>query len=135
MLICLGAVAVAAAAAYTEFLVTPKVYIDGVTKQPRVTVTYWEKWSDFEADAMRKVVDDFNRSQDKIYVDYLSVSGVDQKTLLSTASGIPPDLAGLYGPNVALYKQYDAVMDLTDMANAAGIVRDRFIPEIGRAHV
>src|ERR1022692_4759598 len=39
--------------------------VDGAAGS-RVTVDYWEKWSGFEADAMQAVVDDFNRSQDRI---------------------------------------------------------------------
>lgn len=97
-------------------------------KKDRVVITYWEKWTNFEADAMRVVVDDFNASQDKIFVKYLSVSGVDQKTLLATASGIPPDLAGLFGPNLSLYAQYDALTDLTEFANQNGFSRDYYLP-------
>lgn len=127
LLVGLGAVVVVAAAVYSEALVQKKPYVDPVTKKPRVTVTYWEKWSDFEAEAMRKVVNDFNASQDQIYVDFLSVSGVDQKTLLATASGDPPDLAGLYGTNTSLYHQFDALTDLSDMARDAGITKDKYI--------
>ena len=107
---------------YSEMIVKPKAH-DG-----KVVVTYWEKWTSFEADAMRDVVDEFNKSQDKIFVDYLSVSSVDQKTLLATASGIPPDLAGLYGPNMAGYAEYDALTDMTQMAAEAGIKRENYIP-------
>lgn len=117
----LGAVVVATAL-YSEVVVRPRPH------EGKVVVTYWEKWTSFEADAMRDVVDEFNKSQDKIFVDYLSVSGVDQKTLLATASGIPPDLAGLYGPNMAGYAEYDALTDLSQMAADAGIKRENYIP-------
>lgn len=117
----LGAV-VLGTAVYSEIVVRPPSHGN------RVVVTYWEKWTSFEADAMRDVVNEFNQSQDKIFVDYLSVSSVDQKTLLATASGIPPDLAGLYGPNMAGYAEYDALTDMTQMAAEAGIKRDNYIP-------
>jgi multiple sugar transport system substrate-binding protein len=61
----------------------------------RVRVDYWEKWSGFEAEAMQAVVDDFNRSQDRIDVHLLSVNQVDLKLLLAASSGHPPDVAGL----------------------------------------
>lgn len=117
----LGAV-VGVTAVYSEMVVRP------VPHKDRIVVTYWEKWTNFEADAMRDVVNEFNQSQDKIFVNYLSVSSVDQKTLLATASGIPPDLAGLYGPNMANYAEYDALTDLSDMAKEAGIKRENYIP-------
>jgi len=34
----------------------------------RVTVIYWEKWTGSEGEEMQKVVQAFNRSQDKIFV-------------------------------------------------------------------
>jgi hypothetical protein len=39
----------------------PKQTADG-----RVVLQYWEKWTGFEGDAIRAVVDDFNASQDRI---------------------------------------------------------------------
>ena len=53
----------------------------------RVHVVYWEKWTSFEKDAIKSVVDDFNRSQDRVFVDLVSVSLIRQKTLLATAGG------------------------------------------------
>jgi multiple sugar transport system substrate-binding protein len=118
----LALVVVVGTAIWSEAKVRP------APRKDRVEITYWEKWSNFEADAMRAVVDDFNNSQDKIFVKFLSVSGIDQKTMLATASGIPPDLAGLFGGSVALYVHYDALTDLTDLANEAGLTKDRYIP-------
>ena len=42
----------------------------------RVRVVYWEKWTGFEKDAMRAVVDDFNHAQDRVFVEYVSVSDI-----------------------------------------------------------
>ena len=53
----------------------------------------------------KEAIDDFNRSQDRIFVDLLSVSLIHQKTLLATAGGNPPDLAGLMN---------DAVVEFAD---------------------
>ncbi len=97
-------------------------------KEGKVIVTYWEKWTNFEADAMRVVVEEFNRSQDKIYVEYLSVSNVSNKTMLSTAGGIPPDVAGLFGGNIAQYASNGAVMPLDELAKEAGIEQEQYIP-------
>lgn len=94
----------------------------------KVHIAYWEKWTDFEFDAMKHVVDAFNASQDRIQVDILSVSGIENKTLMAVAGGIPPDVAGLYGPNVAQYADDQAVMQLDDMARENGITKDRYVP-------
>ena len=94
----------------------------------KVHVAYWEKWTDFEFDAMKKTVDAFNASQSRIQVDILSVSGIENKTLMAVAGGIPPDVAGLYGENVAQYADDHAVIQLDDLARENGITEDRYIP-------
>lgn len=101
-----------------------------VTRQARTdrtTVIYWEKWTGDEAKEMRKVVDAFNASQDKIFVQYLSISGVDTKTMLATAGGNPPDVAGIWQEQVAQFADSNALMDLTDMAKSAGLGADYYI--------
>ncbi len=94
----------------------------------RVVVTYWEKWSNFEADAMRAVVDRFNSKQDKIFVKFLSISGIADKTMLATSGGIPPDVAGLFGPNIAQYAFFNAVTPLDEFVEEAGISGSDYVP-------
>lgn len=105
----------------SEAVVLPKAS-DG-----KVRVTYWEKWTGIEFEAIKKVVDEYNRSQDKIFVELLSVSSIERKTLLATAGGVPPDLAGLYSANVAQYVQDNAVLPLDDYCAKAGIKESDYI--------
>ena len=58
----------------------------------KVTVTYWSGWTGDEAETQRKVIRDFNNSQDKIFVKFLSISGLRSKALLSINGGMPPDI-------------------------------------------
>ena len=111
-----------ATAVYGEIVVQPEPAPEG-----RVVVTYWEKWTNFEGEAMRAVVDEFNASQDKIFVKYLNVSNIAQKTLMATSGGIPPDVAGLFGPNTPQYAYYNAIMPLDELAYEAGIKREDYI--------
>ena len=94
----------------------------------RVVVNYWEKWSGFEAASMQDIVDDFNHSQDRIEVRMLSVSEVDTKLLLATASGHPPDLAGLWSENIPDFSEKGALTPLDRGLAKAGITADRYIP-------
>ncbi len=107
-------------------------YSERITAVPRpsgpVHVTYWEKWTGFEGDAMRDVVDTFNKSQNRVHVDLLTISGIQDKTLLAVAGGVPPDVAGLYGPNVAQYADDLAVIPLDDYCRKAGIQESQYIP-------
>src|SRR6266404_4287466 len=94
----------------------------------RVRVVYWEKWTGFEKDAMQLVVDDFNRSQDRVFVDLVSVSLIHQKTLLATAGGNPPDLAGLMNDAVVEFADKNALLPLDDLARGTNVVAERYIP-------
>ena len=100
-------------------------------KQPkaRVVVDYWEIWTGAEGAAMQSVVDDFNATvgRDKgIFVRFLSTSSVVQKTLVATAAGIPPDIAGLSAENVPQFAALDALQPLDPMAAAHGIDADHY---------
>ena len=94
----------------------------------KVHVQYWEGWTGFEFDAMKRVVDAFNASQSRIAVDILSVSDIEDKTLMAVAGGVPPDLTGLSSTVVAQYADANAVMRLDGLARANGIDRSQYIP-------
>ena len=97
-----------------------------------VVIEYWEKWTDFEREAMARVVEDFNRSQDKIRVRFLSVSRVDQKMMLATAGGVPPDVAGLWDINLPSYAENNALMPLDQLAREAGLREEDYNPVFWR---
>lgn len=94
----------------------------------RVVLKYWEKWNGFEADAMREVVDDFNKSQGRIWVDYSSVSQIDRRLMLAIAGGVPPDIAGVWGLSVPVYSENNALTPLDEFASAKGIGPAKYIP-------
>ena len=93
----------------------------------RVVVRYWEKWPGFEAAAMQAVVDDFNASQTRIYVDYTSVSQMDRRLMLATAGGVPPDVAGVAGKTLPAYAENNALTPLDRLAAANGVRREQYI--------
>jgi len=98
------------------------------TADGRVIINYWEKWSGFEADAMQAVIDDFNRSQNRIEVRMLSVSEVDTKLLLATASGHPPDVAGIWSENIPDFSEKGALTPLDAGLARTGIGASHYIP-------
>lgn len=100
------------------------------TPDGRVIVDYWEKWTGFEGDAMQAVVDDFNASQDRIFVRFLAVSQIEQKLMLATAGGNPPDVAGLRPFSVETYAERGALIPLNRRLEEAGITRDHYIPSL-----
>src|SRR4051812_19283620 len=94
-----------------------------------VVVDYWEKWTGDEEAAMRQIVTDFNATVGRerhIFVRYLSTSGVAQKTLIATAAGVPPDVAGLYNQDIPQFASMDALEPLDAMATSRGITADTY---------
>ncbi len=108
--------------AYGEYVVVPH------HKDHRIHVVYWEKWTGSEGDAIKKVVDYYNTHQNKIKVDLLTISSIQNKTLLAVAGGDPPDVAGLYGPNVTQYADDNAVIPLDPYLKKYHITRSDYIP-------
>ena len=80
----------------------------------RIQVTYWEKWTGAEADALQKVVDRFNASQDRIQVNLVAMAQIDRKLIAATAGGVPPDLAGIWVPQIPSYADRNALLPLDD---------------------
>jgi multiple sugar transport system substrate-binding protein len=102
-----------------------------VIPQNRIVVEYWEKWTGSEEQQMRLIVNDFNDTigkQKGIYVRYLSTSAINQKALVATAAGVPPDIAGLWNGNIVQYAAQDALEPLEDLATSAGINAGTYKP-------
>lgn len=96
-------------------------------REGKVVVRYWEKWPGFEAAAMRAVVDDFNASQTRVFVDYTSVSQMDHRLLLATGGGVPPDVAGVAGKTLPAYAENNALTPLDRLAARHGVTREQYI--------
>lgn len=93
----------------------------------RVHIAYWEKWGSFEADACQAMVDEFNRSQDRIYVHYVRTSEIDRKGMLAIMGGNPPDVIGLWERNVPAFAEAGALMPLDELMERSGLPHDYYI--------
>ena len=84
----------------------------------RIVLDYWEKWTGHEAAAMQTVVDAFNASQDRWWVNYLSVSGLDRKAKIAIAAEDPPDLLGLWHRNIPFFRRSGALLSLESLGRS-----------------
>lgn len=100
---------------------------DPIPADGRVHIRYWEKWTGYEEQGMRRMVRAFNESQGRIHVDYLSVSQIDQKLLLATAGGNPPDVAGIWDYSVVVYAEHRAIQPLDRYVRQAGLGREHYL--------
>jgi ABC-type glycerol-3-phosphate transport system substrate-binding protein len=98
----------------------------------RVKISYWEKWTGFEGEAIAAVVKAFNekpeREKDRIEVELTTVSQIERKLLVATAGGDPPDVAGIYTFILYSYAEKGALTDLTPLLGRAGITRADYVP-------
>ncbi len=99
-----------------------------------VKVTYWEKWTGFEGDAMQAVVDLFNSRKIKnkeskvIQVEMITTSQLDRRLLTAAAGGNPPDVAGVWTWLVTVYAEKGAILPIDDYLKEAGITEERYVP-------
>src|SRR5215475_6138197 len=89
----------------------------------KTTITVWEGYTQTEAKAFTKLVNQFNESHASIHVNELETNNdyVLQKVLTAVRGGTPPDVAYLYGswaPNVA---KIPSVVDLTSLSKSPDI--------------
>jgi len=121
---------------------TPEIAPDAVH------IIYWEKWNNFEGEAMQHCVNAFNAhsrealtssdtkfrarflspSGQQIFVHLLSVTQVNQKTLLAVSGGIPPDVAGLWSRDVPNFARFNAALPLEDWLKRDGPAREEYQP-------
>src|SRR3954463_11391595 len=131
-----GRAALFSALALAALAATPGCSTNTNKQAPR-HITYWEKWTGFEGEAMDAVIDDFNAKEVEkaksdagyapIEVEKITISNVEQKLLIAIAGGNPPDLAGNYSFFVAAYADNGALTDLGPLLEQSGFDRSRYI--------
>ncbi len=95
-----------------------------------------EKWTGFEGKALDAVVDAFNAKERekarglRICADRgsrVTVLRIEQKPLVASAGGNPPDVAGMYSFLIPAYADKGALVELGPRAAAAEIERAAYI--------
>src|ERR1700691_3406908 len=103
-------------------LFLPAIYLmafgpraDDSVPKGRVVVEYWEKWTAEEEEQMGEIIKSFNDTVGKdkgIYVDYMSTAAINQKVLVASAAGVPPDIAGVWDNNLVQFASQNALEPL-----------------------
>jgi len=101
---------------------------DRYTPDGRLILSYWEKWNGFEGDAAQAVVDAYNASQEEVFIHKTTISDVQNKLMLATAGGNPPDIAGTWSWVVIPYAEKNALTPLDGYMRDLGVLRDDFVP-------
>ena len=96
--------------------------------ETRTHIAVWVGWSGFEYDAFQSVVNDYNRSQNKIFVDVLSITGNSTKTLISTSAGIPPEISLISASEIPQFADAGAIEVLDQACQQRGWTQDKYVP-------
>ncbi|MCX7803705.1 MAG: ABC transporter substrate-binding protein [Planctomycetota bacterium] len=103
-------------------------------REEEIELTYWEKWTGFEGEAMKATVAAFNRKRVRnaagriIRVNLLTTSQIDRKAMLAIAGANPPDLIGLFSYNIHVFAGKGALMELDGYLRRYGIREEDYIP-------
>ncbi len=90
---------------------------DGVDQDGRVTIELWHGQTDEGRETIEQLVADFHRTHPKIRVDMgggVLADAMLQKVLAALASGSYPDVAYIFGSDLANVARSPQVVDLTD---------------------
>lgn len=82
----------------------------------RVELTYWEKWTNREGEAIQAVVDRFNQMQDQVWVHRIPIADITSKAMVAIGGGDPPDLVGFFTYNVPQFAEANAIMAMDEFA-------------------
>jgi multiple sugar transport system substrate-binding protein len=100
-------------------------------KEGRVLITYWDRHSGHEHELRRELADEFNASQDKIYVRMLPVGFRYEKMLTAIASGAPPDICSMESNSLFPMASQGCFMPLDDwLKDIPHLQKDAFFPHV-----
>ncbi|NUK30254.1 ABC transporter substrate-binding protein [Parageobacillus sp. VR-IP] len=109
---------------------------EGKRKDGRVVVDFWTFWgSEIRRPIIEKIIDDFNKSQNKIYVKhtYLPWGDIWTKELAAVAAGNPPDLIVQDINTVAQRAQKNQNTNLAKYIKKDPEIKKRFFPKLYNA--
>jgi len=102
----------------------------------RTVIVYWDRHFGHEHDARRALIDEFNRSQEGVYVRALPIgyNSLMEKMLTSIAGGAPPDVCAMDGTIMAQLVAQGCFTPLEDfMARSPHFEEEDFFPHIWRS--
>lgn len=99
----------------------------------RIEVTYWDRHSGHEHDSRKALIDEFNASQDAVYVRAVPIgyNALMEKILTSTAGSAPPDICSIDGGMLAQLAPQGLFLPIEDfMASVPCLRKEAFLPHI-----
>lgn len=124
--------------AETAATTAPAASAAAATKAPepaksgeKITVNFWNPFSGNDGPFMKKIVDNYNKSQDKYTVKMTIQPSGDYYKLLDTAIGTKkgvPDVAIMHLDQTPTYIAKDLLQPLDEVAKSVGVEKSNFPP-------
>lgn len=131
----LGGLAVCAGALAAAYVLWPRVprtpLEQAAVNQGRTIITYWDRHSGHEHAARVALFDEFNRSQDEVYVRAVPIgyNAAMEKILTSTAGGAPPDVCSIDGGMLAQLSSQGLFLPLDGLVESEpSLHAQKFLP-------
>lgn len=100
-------------------------------QEGRTIITYWDRHTGHEFDARVTLIEEFNRSQDKVYVRCLPIGSRIEKLLTAISGGAPPDVCSLETATLATLGSEGCFTPLDDfVAEVPELNEDRFFHHV-----
>lgn len=102
-------------------------------EEGRTIIVYWDRHSGHEHESRRVLIEEFNESQNEVYVRTLPIGykALMEKTLTATAGGVPPDLMSVDGGIMAQLAAQGLFTPLDDLiAEVPSLNPDAFMSHI-----
>ncbi|MBI4559283.1 MAG: extracellular solute-binding protein [Candidatus Hydrogenedentes bacterium] len=97
----------------------------------RVVITYWDRHTGHEYEARVKLIEEFNRSQNQVYVRTLPIGSRIEKLLTAIAGGAPPEICSLETAVLAALASQGCFTPLEDfMAAEPYLNEEKFFPHV-----
>lgn len=96
----------------------------------RVVLNYWEKWTGVEGQALGRIVDRFNNSQNRIWVKRVTMSDIVAKSMVAIGGGDPPDLVGLFNFNIPQFAEAGAILPLDELDSTKQLLPNHYAPAV-----
>lgn len=104
------------------------------TEEGRVVITYWDRHSGHEHEARRTLIDEFNASQNEIYVRALPIGWNMEKMVTSIAGASAPDIISLDGTLLSQMVAQGCFTPLDEFMQSSPSLREEaFFPHLWRA--
>ncbi len=107
--------AAAAATVFVAWLFLGYTPPERRTYAGREKVVFWHMWTSNWADVINRIVDRYNKSQDRYEVVPLIVTGGSLKTLIATAGGDPPDCMAQWEMVIPAWAERGAITPLDSL--------------------